>query len=187
MTSISIRPARPADHPAIARLTVAAYRADGQLEQGNPYAAQLADVAARADAGELLVAEDLPVAEQVADPGTGAAVVGSVLFVLPGSPYAELSGPGEAEFRTLAVDPGAQGRGVGEALVRACLARAGEHGCRAVVICSRDFAGAAHRLYARLGFVRTPERDWSPRPGIDLLALRLDLATPERADPAGQQ
>jgi ribosomal protein S18 acetylase RimI-like enzyme len=163
MSSISVRPARVADHPAIARLTVAAYRADGQLEAGNPYASVLADVAGRAGAGELLVAE---LAEQV---------VGTVLFVLPGSAYAELSGPGEAEFRMLAVDPGVQGRGVGEALARTCLDRAAALGCRAVVISSRVGFPTAHRLYERLGFVRTPERDWSPLPGIHLLGFRATV------------
>ena len=34
----------------------------------------------------------------------------------------------------------------------------------------------AHRLYERLGFVRTPERDWSPSPDVDLLAYRLPLS-----------
>jgi ribosomal protein S18 acetylase RimI-like enzyme len=33
----------------------------------------------------------------------------------------------------------------------------------------------AHRLYERLGFVRLPERDWSPVPGVHLLAYVLDL------------
>jgi hypothetical protein len=34
----------------------------------------------------------------------------------------------------------------------------------------------AHRLYQRLGFVRCPERDWSPLPGVELVVYRLDLA-----------
>jgi ribosomal protein S18 acetylase RimI-like enzyme len=163
MNPVTIRPATPADYPAIQRVTLAAYREDGQLHEGNPYGSVLADVAGRAGAGELLVAEDQ---------GT---VVGSVLFVLPGSAFAEISGPGEAEFRTLAVDPAAQGRGIGEALARACLDRAAQLGCRAVVICTRDIAVAAHRLYDRLGFVRLPDRDWTPLPGIHLFALRYNL------------
>jgi ribosomal protein S18 acetylase RimI-like enzyme len=89
-----------------------------------------------------------------------------------------LSGPGEAEFRMLAVDPSAQRRGVGEALARACIERAASIGCSAVVICARDFSAAAHRLYARLGFVRVPELDWSPVAGVNLLALRLILRPP---------
>src|SRR5690606_5537712 len=141
---------------------------------GHPYERTLRDVAARAKAGDLLVAEDQ---------STGA-LVGAVLFVLPGSRYAELARPGDGELRMppgpppasaaprrrhaelarpgdgelrmLAVDPAAQRRGVGEALVRACLDLAADRGCRAVVISTRDVARAAQRLYARLGFTRVP-------------------------------
>jgi len=166
LTGLSVRAAEPADFAAIARLTVSAYEADGQLSGEHGYERVLADVAPRARDGELLVA---------VDDSTGQ-VLGSVLFVLPGTAYAELSGPGEAEFRMLAVDPAAQGRGAGTALVRACIRRATELGCQAMVISTRSFSRPAHRLYARLGFQRTPERDWSPVAGVDLFALRLDLA-----------
>lgn len=166
LTEPLVRHAEPADFDAIARLTVAAYRADGQLDSEHGYEQLLADVPARAGAGELLVAADRATGE----------LLGAVLLVLPGSPYAELCGPGEAEFRMLAVDPRAQGRGVGRALVRACLDRARALGCVRVVICTRSFSTPAHRLYAGFGFVRTPDRDWSPMPGVDLIALRFDLA-----------
>lgn len=162
--TVRVRAARVEDYEAIARVSVAAYESDGQLKGESPYAATLADVASRVDTGEVYVAVD---ADEV--------VLGAVTFVLHGSPFAELSGPGEAEFRMLAVDPGAQGRGVGEALARACVRRAGELGCAAVVICARDFAAAAQRLYTRLGFVRAPELDWSPMPEVRLLGLRLPL------------
>ncbi|MDG4823043.1 N-acetyltransferase [Asanoa sp. WMMD1127] len=165
--TVLVRSATPADFPAIARFTVDAYRDDGQLAGDHGYDKKLADVVTRAEAGELLVA---------ADESTGQ-VLGAVTFVLPGTAYAEVSGDGEAEFRMLAVDPAAQGRGVGEALVRACVERATALGCDAVVICVRSFSAPAKRLYARLGFVRIPERDWSPFPGVDLEALRLSLTS----------
>ncbi|WP_320066325.1 GNAT family N-acetyltransferase [Micromonospora sp. RTGN7] len=166
MTGLLVRRATAADFAAVARLTVAAYEADGQLKGENSYGDVLADVATRSAGGEMLVA---------ADEATGE-LLGSVTFVLPGTPYAEICGPGEAEFRMLAVDPAAQGRGAGAALARACLSRAAELGCSAVVICIRDgFAETARQLYERLGFIRTPERDWSPMPGVKLLGLRREL------------
>lgn len=173
---IRVRPAVPADFDAIAELTVAAYGADGQLDGDHDYDKHLADVAPRARVGELLVAVD-----------AGDAVLGSVAYVLPGSKYAEIARAGEAEFRMLAVAPAAQGRGVGELLARACIARAEEQGCQAVVICVRDIGAAARRMYDRIGFSRIPERDWSPYPNVSLLALRLDLSDPgARRPPSGQ-
>ncbi|WBB92591.1 GNAT family N-acetyltransferase [Verrucosispora sp. WMMC514] len=166
MSGLLIRPAEPADYAGVARLTVAAYEADGQLKGETGYADVLADVSARAEHGDVLVA---------VDPASGH-LLGSVTFVLPGTRYAEMCAPGEAEFRMLAVDPTAQGRGAGAALVEACVVRALELGCTAVTICVRDgHAEPAHRLYRRRGFVREPDRDWSPFPGVDLLALRLPL------------
>jgi ribosomal protein S18 acetylase RimI-like enzyme len=163
--TLIVRPARVPEYDEIARLTVAAYRADGQLGGEHGYDRVLADVAGRVEVAEVLVAVD----------EESGRVLGSVTFVLPGTRFAELSRPGEAEFRMLAVDPAAQGRGAGEALVRACLERAEALGCSAVVICSRDFSTPALRLYDRLGFVRVPELDWAPLPGINLLGLRLEL------------
>jgi hypothetical protein len=45
-----------------------------------------------------------------------------------------------------------------------------------VTICVRDFAATARRLYARMGFERAPDRDWSPLPGVTLLGLHHPLA-----------
>ncbi len=161
-----VRRAEPADFPAVADLTVAAYRAAGQLDDAAGYAAVLADAAHRAASAELLVAVD--------DAGR---VRGAVTFCRPGQPYAEMARPGEAEFRMLAVDPAAQGQGIGESLARECIARATAIGCTALVLCTREdaVAGAARRLYDRLGFVRDPALDWSPMPGITLDAWRLPL------------
>ena len=81
----------------------------------------------------------------------------------------------ESAFRMLVVDPAARGRGVGELLVCACLARARAAGKRRMVLSTSTLMTAAHRLYERLGFTRLPERDWSPAPEVDLLVYALDL------------
>lgn len=73
---------------------------------------------------------------------------------------------GEAGIRMLGVDPGAHGRGVGWALVHACVEQARAEGRRGLFLSSTPVMAAAHRLYERAGFVRTPERDWDPWPGF---------------------
>ncbi|TDD69093.1 GNAT family N-acetyltransferase [Jiangella aurantiaca] len=159
MTDFQVRPARRADHAAVAAITVAAYRADGFLDGDEEYADELSDVASRSEKATLLVAAD-----------HDGAVLGAVTFCRPPSPYVEVARPGESEFRMLAVDPAARSRGVGAALVQACLDLAREHGDDALVLSSLPHMHTAHRLYERLGFVRTPERDHQPIPGFQLIA-----------------
>ncbi len=125
---------------------------------------ELADVPGRAGQADLLVARDVD-----------GRVVGSVALVLHGD-FGEVTRSAyEAAFRMLAVDATALGRGVGEALVHACLDRARAAGKRRMVLSSGLRMTAAHRLYERLGFTRLPERDWTPVPGVDLRVSALDL------------
>jgi ribosomal protein S18 acetylase RimI-like enzyme len=161
-----IRPARYEELDTVGELTAQAYLADDLVSDGSGYVEQLRRARHRAQHTEMLVA---------ADRSTGT-VVGSVSFVRWGSEYADLAREGEAEFRMLAVSPGARRRGVAEALVRACLDRARAIGAERVVICSSVAMRAAHRLYDRLGFVRIPERDWSPLPGVELIGSGYELA-----------
>lgn len=166
MPPLVVRPAHPAELPTVGALTFDAYAADGFVTADDEYAATLRDASARADAAEVYVAHD----------GHGE-VLGTVTYCPEGSAYREVAAPGEAEFRMLAVHPAARGRGVGEALVRTCMERAAEQGCRALVLSSMTTQRQAHRLYGRLGFRRTPELDWRPVPHVSLLAFRLDLPT----------
>ncbi|MGH3362796.1 MAG: GNAT family N-acetyltransferase, partial [Nocardioides sp.] len=59
--------------------------------------------------------------------------------------------------------------------VRHVLDTARAAGSRAVAMSSLDEMAAAHRVYERLGFVREPDRDWSPVPGVRLIAFRKPL------------
>jgi ribosomal protein S18 acetylase RimI-like enzyme len=163
--TVRTRPATEADYAVAGSICYEAYRADGQLDGDGGYGRVLADVAARAPVTEVIVADD---------PDTGE-VLGCVTFMLAGRPWAEVARDGEGEFRMLAVAPGAQGRGVGSALVRACLERASAQRCTGVAIYTRDANDRAIGMYERFGFVRVPERDWTPEPDIKLLALRLSL------------
>ncbi|MEZ5114865.1 MAG: GNAT family N-acetyltransferase [Candidatus Nanopelagicales bacterium] len=165
---VVVRPARADELPAVGALTEASYRAAGALDGDSGYEVTLRDAVGRAAAGPVLVAE------------REGALVGTVTICPWGTEYSELAREGETEFRFLAVAPEAWGAGIGPLLVDAVesYARgAGSHALVLFVLWSND---AAHRLYARLGFSRVPDRDWEPVPGIVLQAYRrgIDSRTP---------
>jgi GNAT superfamily N-acetyltransferase len=160
---VVVRPATDAELDAAGDVVLAAYRADGLA--GPRYLALVGDARARARDAVVAVAVD----------GTGQ-VLGSVTFALAGSPWAQVAGPGQAEFRMLGVAPSARGRGIGGALVDWCLDHALAAGANEVVISSATTMRAAHRLYAMRGFARRPELDWSPEAGIDLWGFALPLS-----------
>jgi ribosomal protein S18 acetylase RimI-like enzyme len=165
MSEVTIRPAHESDLTAIGELTIESYAADGFVDgTPTPYSLKLADARPRYTEAELVVAVD--------DAG---ALLGTVTIAPPGTPWAQVAGPDHLEFRMLAVAPAARGRGVGEALTRRVLDRAVELGLRGVVLSSSQDMHAAHRLYERLGFHRTPKADWSPVPEVLLITYRLDF------------
>jgi ribosomal protein S18 acetylase RimI-like enzyme len=161
-SALSVEPARPEDYDRIAELTVGVY-VDGRLASEG-YTPQLADVAGRASRSELLVVRDAE-----------GRVVGSVALVLSGDFGEVTASDEEAAFRMLVVDPAARGQGVGQLLVSTCLERARAAGKRRMVISTDPRMTTAHRLYERLGFIRLPDRDWSPMPGTDLLVYSRGL------------
>jgi RimJ/RimL family protein N-acetyltransferase len=160
---VVVRSARPDEWGRAGEIAEEAYRAAGHLETDTGYDAVLRDVASRAVPGPVLVA----VSE--------GRLVGTVTITPPGSPHAEIAGPGEMEFRYLGVEAPAWGTGVARALVDAVVEHAREAGAGRLVCCVIAWNEAAHRLYLRYGFRRAPGRDWTPVPGIDLLAYEYDL------------
>ena len=127
------------------------------------YREQLADVERRDRDAEIWAAT----------PDEEETILGNVTLCPAGSSWREISRDGEGEFRMLAVAPQAQGRGVGLALAEMVVERFRSEGARGVALSSLATMVGAHRIYDRLGFRRDPERDWSPAPGVQLLAFHL--------------
>ncbi|MFP3901376.1 MAG: GNAT family N-acetyltransferase [Acidimicrobiia bacterium] len=161
---MEIREVLPDEHGALGELTVDAYADVHPADDLDDYATELRDVATRAAADLVLVAAD------------GDELLGGVTYVAgPGSPSAEFGDADAAGIRMLAVAPGAQRRGVGGALTRACIDRARAAGRAQVVLHSTDAMTAAHRLYERLGFRRDPTMDQVVGDRLWLRGFRLRL------------
>jgi ribosomal protein S18 acetylase RimI-like enzyme len=158
---MELRRADPSEYAAIADLTVAVYVGGGFIPADADYVEELRNTAARAADSEVWVAVE------------GEMLLGAVTNCPPGSSHRELAQFGEGEFRMLAVAQEARGRGVGEALVRLCLERSRAAGDRGMALSTMAEMTGAHRIYARLGFARVPEADWSPHRDVCLLAFRL--------------
>jgi GNAT superfamily N-acetyltransferase len=164
---MEIRPVHPEQLEEVGRLTARAYVGDGFVDPTDDYAGELTNAAGRAREAEVWVAVE------------DGQLLGTVTFCPVGSSYREIGREDEGEFRMLAVSPAARGRGVGRALVEHCLDRSRELGYAGIRMSSMDRMTSAHRVYERLGFVRAPQDDWAPVPGVNLLAYRAPLVPPE--------
>jgi ribosomal-protein-alanine N-acetyltransferase len=95
-----------------------------------------------------------------------------------------LTAGSDGDVQTIAVAPGAQGRGVGARLLAALLERCAEAGCAQVMLEVRADNEAAIRLYRRHGFERLAVRRGYYQPGgVDAWIMRLRpvrLVPPER-------
>jgi ribosomal protein S18 acetylase RimI-like enzyme len=163
VTDLVVRPARPDEYERIGALTIAAYKTLERDHLDDGYDEEILDVAGRAATAEVLVAVD-----------HDDTVVGACTFVSdPASPWMEWTNPDETELRLLAVDASARGRGVGQALVEACIARSRALG-RPLLLHTTQFMTSASRLYERLGFARMPERDVPGYEPYEFRAYRFD-------------
>ena len=162
LAGFEVRPIGDDEISALSALTVAAY---GELDMHiGDYRDELADVAGRARDAAVLVAVD------------NGRVLGGVTYVGDAANvYAEFDDVDGAGIRMLAVDARERGRGVGAALVEACVELARAEGRRRIVLHTTDAMDAAQRMYRRLGFTRAVARDWRPRPDVALLGYELVL------------
>jgi len=159
-----LRRACPEDLVAVGEVTVAAY---AEFSDSNPdeYVEHLRGADRRDREAELWVAT----------PDDSDEILGTVTICPEGSAWREIAKPGEGEFRMLAVAPAARGQGVGAALVDLVVDRFHREGAPALVISTLEAMTSAHRIYEAAGFVRAPERDWSPTDDVHLIAYRLEL------------
>jgi ribosomal protein S18 acetylase RimI-like enzyme len=166
--SVLVREASPDEYGFVGDLVVDAYRTLADVGDAD-YEAMLRDVASRAETSRVLVAE------------LDGDVLGTVTYVRPGGDLSEVDDPDAATIRMLGVASAARGRGVGQALVRTCVSEAMQDGAARIRLDTRTSMSSAQRLYERLGFERALDHDWSPAPGINLIAYVLELP---RDDPA---
>jgi ribosomal protein S18 acetylase RimI-like enzyme len=119
-------------------LVEAFVRLTPQLSSSNPPPTreELEDLV-HSKASILLIAREQP----------GAPILGSLTLVVFRIPTGI-----RAWIEDVVVDGEARGKGIGEALTRAALDRAGQEGARTVDLTSRPTREAANRLYQRVGF-----------------------------------
>jgi predicted N-acetyltransferase YhbS len=163
---VHFRDADPNDRAAVVEVTLAAYAEYAAALPGGLWSAYRDSIVAALERGEApqrLVAED------------GGKVVGSVLLYPAGTASGGPDAGAWPEIRLLAVAPVARGRGIGSALVRECVRCAGAAGATAVSLHTTDMMQVAMAMYERMGFVRSPETDLQPAPGVTAKGYRLDI------------
>ncbi|HEV2281815.1 MAG TPA: GNAT family N-acetyltransferase [bacterium] len=166
---IQVRSARDNERAAVRDVTLAAYEEYAQIMPApfwTGYRHHLLSILEAATPADRIVAEQKR------------AVVGSVFLFPPGADaYGGTAAGGNwPEVRLLAVVPAARGRGIGAALMEECVRRARSAGAAALGLHTMDLMRAAVQMYARMGFVRVPERDVDIR-GVLVKGYRLDLAS----------
>jgi len=146
-----IRPATPADLPALGRLGALLVRThhdfdprrfiDATPRTGRGYAAYLGSQL-EAPGVIVLVAED------------DGEVLGYAYAGVEGQDYMSLRGPAGV-LHDLVVDPSHRGRGVGRLLLEAAAEALEARGAPQIVLSTAERNEAAQRLFARAGFRRT--------------------------------
>jgi ribosomal protein S18 acetylase RimI-like enzyme len=166
--TIEIRPARPEEYEEAGHVTAEAYRPYSRGEDWNAYLDNIADVAARAGRTVVLVAVE------------DGRILGSVTLELDrgveeGQDHAEWERlpPNESHVRMLGVDPPAQRRGIGRALMEECIAIARARGKTLMTLHTTQRMREARAMYESMGFVRLP--DWRVSEDFTLLSYALEL------------
>lgn len=149
MDSCSLKDFRPQDAAQVNALALAAFQQYESAYQDWPvFQSKIANMAALAQAGEIMVAE------------LDHEIVGAVAYVGPGAPKADFFKPHWPIMRMLVVSPDARGRGIGRALAQECLRRAERDGAPEFALHTSKIMDVALPMYERMGFnwvSRTPD------------------------------
>ena len=144
---VDVRLVHADEHDAVADLSERAYTLEYDISEG--YRSTLRSVAERAREHQVWVAVDR----------LDGTLLGAVATPKRARTISPLARAGELDFRLLAVDPPARGRGVGELLTRHVIELARLRGIDHVVMNSGPQMIGAHRLYEKLGFTRMLDRE----------------------------
>ncbi len=145
-----IRKATRADAVAVNAIIEEVYVGGGWADPvtSPQYVQTLLDAAARIEQACVLLAE------------LDGRAVGTVT-VTDRPPLANIAKAGELEVRMLGVLAHARRLGVAQALMQECEQLARQTGKTSLVLSTEPAMVAALALYLRLGFARTPDRDWT--------------------------
>jgi len=166
-TNMLIRNARPDELDDVSLLLKNAYKQYETIirpEAWKPYLEDIMDVQSRLSKSELIVAE------------LDHRLAGCVTLYLDGSrSFPEAWPRGWAVVRLLAVHPEYRGKGIGHALMEECVRRCRQAGISSIGLHTTQAMDIARQMYERMGFVRLPESDFHPAPGVTVMAYSLQL------------
>lgn len=156
-TGLTLRPAIPADIPALCRLGRDSFVAKfGHLYRPEDLAAFLAQTYSP----EAIAAELADPARRYCLAETDGRLAGYCKLAIPSTlaPHGTARRP--IEIKQLYTDPARTSRGIGAALMDWALAEAHEQGADAIQLSVWSGNAGAQRFYARYGFVKTADIDF---------------------------
>lgn len=162
-----IRNARPDELDEVSLLLKDAYQQYENFippERWKNYLTDIMDVRSRLTESDLIVAE------------LDHRLVGAVTLYLNGSlTFPETWPAGWAVVRLLAVHPDYRSLGIGCALMEECISRCRKANIKVIGLHTTEVMDIARKMYEKMGFVRFPQSDFHPAPGITVMAYRLQL------------
>lgn len=165
--TVEVRPVEPEEYEEAGAVTALAYREfvpPGESDWEG-YLTEIADVAGRADRTTVLVAVD------------DGRILGTATLELDAriGDLTEPLLPEEAHVRMVGVHPEARGRGIGRALMEACIEMTRAAGKTVLTLNTTERMKTARRMYESMGFQREPDRVFDD--GFVLLSYRLAVVS----------